>query len=263
MPQAACSLRPSGALGSRHGRSEAQPEDRFPFRHLTRQEEAHPPRWSCESSGMSGGAGGSSLAQPFNKRGGTSELGQIASASTAVTWAGNAVAQPVCAAVMGAMSGAVRPGRSEIGVGVDHEVRLPRLKVRIRTGVVISHLYKLDFMDSAARTGVPVRAALGHPTATRAVNWGAARGGASRRDRRVAGATSRRCGFSGKYGPRAARFRRLASLFLELSAPIDPPTPTTAALSWLRPMVAAHGQCRSPSASGHRWPRAAWPRSCG
>ncbi len=158
---------PAGALGSRHGRSEAQPEDRFHLRHLTRQEEAHPPRWSCESSGMSGGAGGSSLAQPFNKRGGTSELGQIASASTAVTWAGNAVAQPVCAAVMGAMSGAVRPGRSEIGVGVDHEVGLPRLKVRIRTGVVISHLYKLDFMDSAARTGT-------RPTATRAVNRHAA-----------------------------------------------------------------------------------------
>ena len=167
MPQAACSLRPGGALGCRQGWSEAQPEDRFHLRHLTRQEEAHPPRWSCESSGMSGGAGGSSLAQPFNKRGGTSESGQIASASTAVTWAGNAVAQPVCAAVMGAMSGAVRPERNEIGVGEDHKVGLPRLKVRIRTGVVISHLYRLDFMDSAARTGK-------RPTAIRAVNLRAA-----------------------------------------------------------------------------------------
>jgi len=63
-----------------------------------------------------------------------------------------------------------QPERDEIGVGVDHEVGLPRLKVGIRTGDVISHLYRLAFMptprsagDSAARTGRS-------PTATRAVN---------------------------------------------------------------------------------------------
>ncbi len=33
-----------------------------------------------------------------------------------------------------------QPERDEIGVGVDHEVGLPRLKRRIRTGDVISHL---------------------------------------------------------------------------------------------------------------------------
>ncbi len=74
-----------------------------------------------------------------------------------------------------------QPERDQIGVGIDHEVGLPRLKVGIGTGNVISQLYLLAFMptprsagDSAARTSCPAHAALRHPTATRAVNRHAA-----------------------------------------------------------------------------------------